>query len=188
MKKTAALVLALFLLCLAPWAALADAAPSETDRVTILLPETIPWDATADEILSALEKPGEKPAIDSFADERMLGYMLPVEFAGYPAIFELLTLDADPLEFAVVIPEEGDTSRIFEALLAELRTVYGEPNSEDMSLLKASIAAIGGEIDNPVLFDAKDKYLWELPDGKSLLLAIDYNGTGFVVMPRADIS
>ena len=182
MKKTAAvLALALLLLCLAPAFASADAEP-----VIIPLLDEVPWDMTVDDLLAFLGKTKEEASAGHYADERMEGYMDMVQFAGYPCLFITIFIDGKPSEIAVATLLEENTSQILAEMKAELEKAYGEPNSDNYALLKAAIASTGGEIQNEKLFDAAEKYLWELPDGKTMLLALDHQGVGFTAI-RLDL-
>ena len=158
--------------------------PEETDETeawpVLVLPETVPWEASPGEFLEALELAAEEPT----TWEGFEMYPASVRFAGLPARFVLMCRDGKPVCFEAGIDGTDNAHEKLGQIREELAAVYGEPNSEAYDLFIERIEALGGNVGDRSAFDASEKYFWELADGMALMIAIEYPGIGVSVLDR----
>ena len=188
MKKTAVLMALLLLLSiLAPNLAKAETAPLDADPLLLPFPESIPWDSSEEEILAGLGRKEEKPVFGDHPDAEIRIYQFPASLAEYPAEFGVIFWNAHPIEFDALIGGEGNGSPVLEQVLSDLTERYGAPNSENFDLVIRIVEATGGAVDQDA-FETSEKYLWELPDERTVLFLVNYQGIGLSALDRGVLS
>ncbi len=184
MKKAAALIALLLLFSVpAPNRPKAETALHDADSLLLPFPESIPWDSCEEEILAGIGRKGEKPVFGDHPDAEIRIYQFPALLAGYPADFGMIFRNAKPIEFDALIGGEGDGNPDPGQVLAGLTERYGAPNSEDFDLVIRIAEATGSTVEQDA-FGTSEKYLWELPDGRTVLLLVIYQGIGLSALDR----
>ena len=190
MKKTAAVMLAFLMLAavLVSGNSKAETEPSGADPIQLMLPESFPWEATEEEILAVLGRPGTEPVFGAFPDAEFRVYQFPALFAGYFGEFAIILRNGKTIEIDILLDTGEDRTMVLDQVLSVLAAKYGDPNSERFNLVLEIAEATGGTVEDPEGFEAAEKYLWELPDGRTVLFVADYQGIGIAVMDKNDLS
>ena len=179
-KVSALLALLLLALCVFPGMSLAEALPTSTESLDFSLPASISWDIPEDVLLKTL------PEMGSYSSSELDYHMFSIQFAGSPAVLFAAYSSGIPILMGILSYETENTSSVLGQYIAELSETYGDPNSENYDLYKDLVlASEGQELQNPDLYDAAEKSLWEFPDGKTVLIALDFQGVGAVAFNRS---
>ncbi len=188
MKKTAVLIALLLLISiLAPNRAKAEAMPHDPVPLALPFPESIPWDSSEEEILAGLGRKEEKPVFGDHPDAEIRIYQFHASLAEYPVEFGVIFQNTHPIEFDALIGGEGNESPVLEQVLLDLTERYGAPNSENFDLVIRIVEATGGAVDQDA-FETSEKYLWELPDKRTVLFLVNYQGIGLSALDRGVLS
>ena len=98
------------------------------------------------------------------------------DFGGITAELNYLFMNDRLIMITVGMPRPADAQKTMEDIREKLVGFFGEPNSEDYGKFVDAVAATGGRLDDGDAFQQATKFLWELPDGRTLVFAADIEG------------
>ncbi len=183
MKKTS-LVLALIFAALAllPGIAAAEALPAEPD------PGVIPWDASKEEILALFGMTGQEENTDR--SDAITYFHAAVPVLQYSLDFNAVYVDNNLFYLGGGFISDGseDPSEILKNVNAELIRRFGEPNSENYDLMARIFEYNSIPIHDPRGDEADERYMWELPDGRTVIYTAVDRGAGVVFLDREGVS
>ncbi len=92
---------------------------------------------------------------------------------GFTAELNYMFLKDRLIMITAGMPHPADPQKTMEDVREKLVGFFGEPNSEDYGKFVDAVTATGGRLDEGDAFQKATKFLWELPDGRTLVFAAD---------------